>query len=737
MKKTALIIGLFVWAVVPSMATHIVGGDLHYECLGNNEYLIVLKVYRDCQTGISNFDDPACVGIFNSNGLLIMNVQMPLADAVVTLLDVNTGNPCLEPPEGICVQEAVYDAVVTLTVPAGGLTLAYQRCCRNTTIINCASNDDIGMTLTTTIPDPSLAICNSNPAFVQFPPLVICLNEAFVFDHSATDLDGDSLVYEFCNPLLENSNAGNYICPPEGPPYPLLQFYPQYSYSYPLDANPAFNVDPNTGLLTGTPTQLGKYVVGICVKEYRDGQLLSSTNRDFQFNIAPCSQDFSAAIEPPSPCQGLDVTFGNNSQDATDYFWDFGDDNTEADTSSAMTPSYSYDETGLYTVTLIVNPGSQCADTSVVELPVFFPVEVEISADGPECVNGQWTYVYTLDGQYEASSSFEWDFNGGNPSSSAAENPPVVSYSSQGTYNVEVYVDDGYCTGENVVSIDVPPLPLADIVPQSLFCEGLTVSFENNSSNASTFLWDFGDFVPGDSSTDENPTYTYSDYGTFLVTLVVDPGSPCSYTDEQQFSILPPDPVEALYVIAEPNICDTVPRLSVLWYGQGATSIEWAFGDGNFSNETSAQYVYDDNGTYTVTLTAYNDVCDYEEEFTEEITIGFGPIHSPVLIPNIFTPTGDAKNENFRIFYEDEDLVLPNQRSIFDYMSYYHMQVFDRWGVQVFDSDNDPRKMWDGNFNGESTEGVYYYIVEFQRKCIDDSIQTRDGHLSLLRNTRE
>jgi gliding motility-associated-like protein len=341
-----------------------------------------------------------------------------------------------------------------------------------------------------------------------------------------------------------------------------------------------------------------------------------------------------------------------------------------------------------------------------------------------------------VNGQYEPGGSFDWDFSGGSPSTSSSEIPPMISYSDEGSYNVELVVDDGYCTGEDILSIEVPPLPMADIVPQTIFCEGLTVTFENNSSNSTSYFWDFGDGVVGDNSTEESPTYTYSNYGTYLVTLVVDPGSPCSYTDEQQFEILPADPIVDLYVIGEPDICDTVPRLNVLWYGSGATIIHWDFGDGNGSYEESAEYIYEENGVYTVTLTAYNEMCDYEEQFQEEISIGFGPILAPVLIPNVFTPTGDHKNEHFRIYYENEDLVLPAGRTIFDYMSYYHLKIYDRWGVLMYDSDDDSLHMWDGDYNGESSEGVYYYILDYQRKCVDDKILSKDGHLTLLRKTK-
>ena len=249
-----------------SDASHIVGGDIHYEQLGNNQYRITLKVYRDCATSSTNFDDPASIGIFNSAGDLVVNLEIPLAEAIVSDVPINDLDPCLQAPSGICVKEAIFSGTVTLPPIPGGYTISYQRCCRNSTLVNTTSNDDLGITLTTQIPGTELTDTNSNPAFNEFPPIVICLNQPFEFDHSATDADGDQLVYEFCNPLLSNV-PGFYINPPGAPPYPNLNFDPGYSAAYPISASPAFSIDAVTGLIQGTPNLLGQFVVGVCVKE--------------------------------------------------------------------------------------------------------------------------------------------------------------------------------------------------------------------------------------------------------------------------------------------------------------------------------------------------------------------------------------------------------------------------------------------------------------------------------------
>jgi hypothetical protein len=45
-----------------AQATHMVGGEINYRCLGNNQYEIMVTVFRDCDTGVPWFDDPASIG---------------------------------------------------------------------------------------------------------------------------------------------------------------------------------------------------------------------------------------------------------------------------------------------------------------------------------------------------------------------------------------------------------------------------------------------------------------------------------------------------------------------------------------------------------------------------------------------------------------------------------------------------------------------------------------------------
>ncbi|HMG16508.1 MAG TPA: hypothetical protein VK590_13715, partial [Saprospiraceae bacterium] len=66
---------LWLFTSVSLYATHIIGGEITYSCLGNNQYEIKLTVFRDCYTGVPPFDDPVSIGIFNYKNELVYDLR--------------------------------------------------------------------------------------------------------------------------------------------------------------------------------------------------------------------------------------------------------------------------------------------------------------------------------------------------------------------------------------------------------------------------------------------------------------------------------------------------------------------------------------------------------------------------------------------------------------------------------------------------------------------------------------
>ena len=349
-------------------ATHVIGGELTYECLGNDQYALQLTVYRDCENGVPPFDSLASISIYNYAEVFDPS-QSPLYQLLVPYLGSDTipvelADPCLVVPPGVCIERTIYRDTILLPFAQGGYQLAYQRCCRNGSIVNIQSPLTTGASYAAEISETSLSTCNSAPAFVGWPSFFQCVNEPIVFDHSATDADGDSVAYRLYTPF-DGADIGDPMPQPSGYPGPA----DTVAWVVGFGANDVFGspmtlaIDPVTGLLTGTPTQLGQYVVGVAALEYRNGQLIGATRRDFQFNIGTCGAPSSAFFAPQVICNSYVVSVANQSTNQDTVIWDFGDPlgNDRYSTYNAM---HTYGDTGTYTITLIVgNTALTCTDT--------------------------------------------------------------------------------------------------------------------------------------------------------------------------------------------------------------------------------------------------------------------------------------------------------------------------------------------------------------------------------------
>jgi PKD repeat protein len=719
----------FLLSSLANFASHIVGGVIHYECLGGDQYEITLYVYRDCNPGNSQYDNNPVIGIYE-NSTLVTSLTLSLASATVSTLPLDTGDPCLVPPDNVCVQQAIYTGVVSIPPSAIGYTLAYQRCCRNTTILNVpAAGDNLGSTFFAQIPPTSQAICNSNPLFNNLPPVLLCANQPFVFDHAATDINGDSLAYKFCNPK-DGGIPGVQMNPPTAPPYMDVSWNATFSTDYPITSAPAFALDPVTGLLTGTPNQVGQYVVGICVEEYRNGVLISNTNRDFQFNVVLCGQATIAFLDDLPQCQGLDFQFQNGSAGANTFFWDFG--TVDNDTSIDANPAFTYPDTGIYVVTLVANPGGVCADTVTTTVYAYPPVDASFSVIGGDCGDGGRTFVASPDSTYGDGYTYNWSFGANaNPPTSNDNNSVNFTLLNPGANLAQLEISVGPCSSTQQIIINVDPFPQAVIEEQTVFCGDLSLEFQNNSTNASTFLWNFG-HQGNNTSTLENPSHIFPNTGTFNISLIADPGSDCADTALTTVQLLPADPITLQFSLAIPGPCDTINRLDMLFTGAGADEITWNTGDGNIYSGTNASYTYENDGFYTVSITAYNSLCDLTESEDVEIYISAEPLDLPLVLPNVFSPNRDNHNDTFIPFFEltpGVPAVLPGNRTVFDYLEDYTMLIYNRWGALIYDSLNN-KPGWDG---GDYPDGTYYAIISYKRACLDTKSTEKGIHFTLLR----
>lgn len=431
-------------------ATHIVGGEVTYRCLGNNQYRIRLTVYRDCYNGVPPFDNPAALGVFRSSDWsLEQNILLPFIKD--DTIPVQLSNPCLTVPPDVCVHRTTYETVVTLPFVAGGYTITYQRCCRNMLIRNIPNPEDVGASFIAVIDERALQECNNSAVFRNWPPVAICVNEPIDFDHGANDLDDDSLVYRLCTPLNGASVFDPQPQPPYSGPYEAINWLaPNYSLNNILGGDP-LKIDPATGFLTGIPNTLGNFVVGICVDEYRDGEYLSTTRRDFQYNVASCGLPASAFFAPEINCDTLAVQFENLSERSTEFKWFFDWDGDRSKQSTLKSPVFTYNTFGMYTIALIAQPNDPCSDTAFVKIKILQSPPITVTAD-PATITGGKTSQ--LNAQYTGSGTPSWS------PPETLNDPgifnPIASPLLTTTYTV-IIQDSSGCSPRGTVTVSVLP----------------------------------------------------------------------------------------------------------------------------------------------------------------------------------------------------------------------------------------------------------------------------------------
>lgn len=497
MRITIPVFILVLLASTALQAAHLVGGHLTYTCLGGNNYEVRLRIYRDCASGGAQFDATAAIAIYETNNAVNpVTVLNPAKGPTINVPPNTTGNPCVTPPAGLCTEYAEYVDTVFLAPIAGGYTLSHQRCCRNASISNINATS-VGNTYTITIPDMDIA-CNSSVEFTGIAPIVLCMNEAQNLTLAVNEADGDSLYFELCDILEGGSSAGTGCFatipnPPCPPPYTPVTFLPPFSSTNPLPASPPMAVDPQTGVLTGTPTQVGQYVFGVCVSEFRNNQLLSTTRLDYQFNVTPCitnvvSDMVTPQEDPEILCDGLTVQFTSESTGANTFLWNFGDPSTTADTSTSANPVYSYSTPGNYRVRLIANPGLPCSDTVDVNFPVRPEVIPNFKDSGVYCFEANEIYFSTL-GNYPPDATFEWDFGAdANIPFWQGEVPPAISWSSPGKHFISLTLRYAACEKVFTDSLILSNLSVVvDAGPDQTINEGEVVFL--NARGGTGYYW--------------------------------------------------------------------------------------------------------------------------------------------------------------------------------------------------------------------------------------------------------
>ena len=307
---------------------------------------------------------------------------------------------------------------------------------------------------------------------------------------------------------------------------------------------------------------------------------------------------------------GLAVQFTSTSSNATTYLWDFGDGNT----SDEQNPYHLYLEAGFYTVKLTAS--NECGSSTKTVLVNTAPTADFSGSPTTGCAS--FTVNFTNQSSSNAS-VFVWSFPGGIPAQSNQQNPIVV-YQTPGTYNVSLTVSNnsGSSTTVKTNYITVNTVPTTNF---TFSANGLTVTFNNTTTGATSYNWSFGD---GGTSTETNPVHTYSSAGVYTVILTAT--NTCGSTNITKTVIVSVPPTAA-FTAAPTSGCGP---LTVQFTNQSTgnpTSFNWQFPGGtpSSSTEQNPSVVYNTPGTYSVTLTVSNNAGTNTATQSNYITVNAAP----------------------------------------------------------------------------------------------------------------
>ncbi|MBL0102777.1 MAG: PKD domain-containing protein [Bacteroidetes bacterium] len=618
--RLALLMSLMTFQLNIARASHAMGADITYTCLGNNQYEFTMSFYRDC----FGIPAPLTMGLDISNGCGLPNPTVTLQQTgpVIQISPVcPTATTTCNGGTFTGIEQYTYTGVVTLPGPCADWTFGHAESARNAAITTITGAGSDNLYVYTSLNNTS-GLCNNSPTFSNAPVPFACVGQRFCFNHGAFDLEGDSLAFQLITPLNNPGSTVTYLA--------------GFSNLQPVLSNPPVSFDPISGDICMNPTQQDVTVFAVLVNEYRNGVLIGQVERDIQLTVLQCANHLPS-ITGMNGAPFFDHTICANT---TDSFYI-----ASIDPDAANTTVITWDQS-IAGATMTMTGGHR--DSAVF---VWHPTTADISAN-PYCFTvtvqddncpylGTQVYAFCITVQgvdvdagpdvtvtCGATTNLTATASNGNGTYNYLWNPsgiagPTLSGVGVGTYTVEV--TSGTCHDYDTVNV-VP----GNGVPVAAFsfsnnCSGAPIQFTDNTtisgSGINSWTWDFGDFS---TSALQNPTHQYTANGTYNVSLIVTTGAGCADTITQQITINTNVPT-ALF--SAPAICQNGTMNFTDQSSGSPINWSWNFGDPSGNNTSVLQntsHIYATPGNYTVTLIVTN-AAGCSNQVQQSVTVNSNP----------------------------------------------------------------------------------------------------------------
>lgn len=260
----------------------------------------------------------------------------------------------------------------------------------------------------------------------------------------------------------------------------------------------------------------GKYTIKLTVKDASNNTSSIQTMVIKVFNNPTANFDAT----PRNVCENDTVKFTNRSiaGDTTisSYAWYFGDGNT----STHQSPINKYTNAGSYSVSLVIKDHNGCQNNTIKNqfITVNSAPTVGFRTEDPLYCSVPANVKFINQTNPSTDNTYLWDLDNNN-SSTLAE--PSSTYSNFGTYKIKLTAKNkNGCSSSLTKTISIQPLVPSFSITSNKVCLNQEIAFRNlsTSSGSIAYLWNFGD---GTTSTEFNPKKTYSNPGSYQVTLKI------------------------------------------------------------------------------------------------------------------------------------------------------------------------------------------------------------------------
>ena len=303
------------------------------------------------------------------------------------------------------------------------------------------------------------------------------------------------------------------------------------------------------------------------------------------------------------------ISFTNNSTNAINYTWDFGDGTA---TSSDNNPTHTYSAVGIYTVQLIASNANGCVDSISQQINVG-TITASLSADQSICPDEAVILVAS------GGTSYVWkriDGLGGNIiDNNLGINSTYNTGNLSATTIYRVVIDNGTCIDSLETTVTIFTAQSVPTSGDNTICQGETATLTANAG-FTNYTW----VSQTDGTTFSGQTVTVNPSVTTTYDLTAIDGNGCEATGNFAVTVNPTP--EANFTVNGDCNLNPVTFTNTSTIASGSiTNNSWDFGDGNTSTSQSPSHTYAAAGTYNVTLTVTsNNNCT--NIYTQTIEIG-------------------------------------------------------------------------------------------------------------------